>query len=88
MTNDLALKVFIKYHKHEPGMGPWTLTQDNNEIEKYIEPLVEAWQERMRGMDDPRVDYANALDCARNLGIYDRPYVLEVRQAYNDVLHA
>lgn len=89
MTNDvknLALEVFVQYTGYEPGQGAWTKERDENQLTHYIEPLIKMWQRRIRGMENKTIDYANALDVARSLGIFDRPYVLEIRLAYNEVV--
>lgn len=84
-SGELALKVFVKYTGYEPGEGAWTLEHDTKQLTQYIEPLVETWERRIRGMESVTIDYANSMDCARSIGIWDRPYVQEVRHAYNEV---
>ena len=86
--NELALAVFKRYHGNEPGGGGWALEHDQKQLKQYITPLVEMWVRRMRGMDVIGIDYGNAMDCARGIGIHDRTYVNEVRFAYNDVCKA
>lgn len=84
-VSELALAVFKRYHGYIPGEGGWTLERDTLQLTRYITPLIEVWLRRMRGMDTVEIDWGNALDCARSIGIHDRPYVGEIRHAYNDV---